>query len=118
MVSQLAYPRAWLRAIRRGSVPLFDEVYVDLTRDYIEREAPRIRATLGDAWLARLRATLDDAEAAEQAWHATEPRVWRRLLRGFWRGIGREVPASPFDPARTGAARSSPGKPAAQEPTS
>lgn len=101
LVSPLASPRAWARAIRRGSVPLFDEVYFDLARDFIEREAPRMRAALGDAWLTCLRATLDAAEAAEQAWHASEPRVWRRLLRAFWRGIGRDVPASPFDPARS-----------------
>ena len=71
--------------------------------EVIAREAPRLRESHGDAWLARLRATVDAAEAAEQAWHASEPRIWRRLLRAFWRGIGRDVPASPFDPTRGGA---------------
>lgn len=100
LVSPLASPRAWLRAIRRGSVPLFDEVYFDLTRAWVEREANRLRAAHGAAWLAELRALMDAAEAAEQAWHAGEPRVWRRLLRGFWRAIGHAVPASPFAPGQ------------------
>lgn len=95
LVSPLASPRAWLRAIRRGSVPLFDEVYFDLTRAYVHREAGRMRATMGDAWLARLRELLDAAETAEQAWHCGEPRIWRRLLRVFWSAIGHDVPPSP-----------------------
>lgn len=96
LVSPLASPRAWARAMRRGSVPLFDEVYFDLTRRYVAREAGRMRATMGDAWLARLRDTLDDAETTEQAWHASEPRIWRRLLRAFWSAIGHDVPPSPY----------------------
>jgi hypothetical protein len=99
LVSPLASPRAWWRAIRRGSVPLFDEVYFDLTRHYIERESGRMREHLGEAWLARLQSLLDAAEAAEQAWHASEPRIWRRLLRGFWNRIGLSVPPSPFQKA-------------------
>jgi hypothetical protein len=94
LVSPLASPRAWIRAIRRGSVPLFDEVYFDLTRQYVDREADRMRAAMGDAWLARLRALIDAAETAEQAWHCGEPRIWRRLLRTFWSAIGRDVPPS------------------------
>jgi hypothetical protein len=96
LVSPLASPRAWLRAIRRGSVPLFDEVYFDLTRQYVEREAGRMRETMGVLWLARLRAVLDAAEEAEQGWHRSEPRIWRRLLRGFWATIGLGVPTSPY----------------------
>lgn len=95
LVSPLASPRAWARAIRRGSVPLFDEVYFDLTRHYVDREATTMRKKLGEAWLAQLQDTLDAAEEAEQAWHRSEPRIWRRLLRGFWNTIGVGVPASP-----------------------
>jgi hypothetical protein len=97
LVSPLASPRAWWRAIRRGSVPLFDEVYFDVTRHYMDRESQGMREKLGDEWLARLRSTLDAAEAAEQAWHASEPRIWRTLLRGFWNRLGMDVPRSPFE---------------------
>jgi hypothetical protein len=92
LVSPLASPRAWRRAFRRGSVPIFDEVYFDLTRAYIDREAPTMRAARGDGWLAKLYETLDAAEAAEQAWHQSEPRIWRRLVRWFWTALGIGVP--------------------------
>lgn len=95
IVSPLASPRSWLRAIRRGSVPLFDEVYFDLTRRYVSREEPKMRVLLGDAWVARLHEKLDAAETAEQRWHCGEPRIWRRLLRTLWTAIGRDVPPSP-----------------------
>jgi hypothetical protein len=95
IVSPLASPRSWLRAIRRGSVPLFDEVYFDLTRRYVSREEPKMRVLLGDAWVTRLHEKLDAAETAEQRWHCGEPRIWRRLLRTFWTAIGRDVPPSP-----------------------
>ncbi len=62
LVSPLASPRAWGRALRRGLVPVYDDVYFDLTRAYIEREAAAMRAAHGDAWLAQLYATLDAAK--------------------------------------------------------
>jgi hypothetical protein len=88
VVSPLASPRAWLRAIRRAQVPFYDDVYFDVTRDYIEGEAGSIAALKGDAWLAELRGLLDRAESAAAEWHAAEPRVWSRTLRLAWRGFG------------------------------
>jgi membrane-associated phospholipid phosphatase len=88
IVSPLASPRAWWRALRRGLVPLFDDVYFDLTRAYVEREAESMRARLGDGWLAELRATIDQAEAEALAWHRSEPRIWGRFVRGLWTGFG------------------------------
>jgi hypothetical protein len=80
-VSPLASPRAWWRAFQRGLVPIYDDVYFDLTRAYVEREAAAMRAERGERWLATLRATLDDAEIAARAWQTSEPRVWGRLAR-------------------------------------
>jgi hypothetical protein len=94
LVSPLASPRAWWRAIRRGSVPLFDEVYFDLTRSYIDQEQTKMTATLGTQWVTDLCRTLDAAEAAEQRWHESEPRIWRRFLRWFWAAIGRTIPTA------------------------
>jgi membrane-associated phospholipid phosphatase len=88
MVSPLASPRAWWRAFRRGLVPLFDDIHFDLTRVYVAREADSMRARMGDTWLAELQATLARAEAEALAWHAGEPRVWGRLVRGLWNGFG------------------------------
>jgi hypothetical protein len=89
LVSPLASPRAWWRAFQRGLVPIYDDVYFDLTRAYIDREAAAMRAAMGDQWLAALRSTLDRAEAATRAWHAGEPRVWSRLVRGLQHTLGR-----------------------------
>jgi undecaprenyl-diphosphatase len=81
LVTPLASPRSWGRAIRRGQAPLFDDVDFDTTRAYVAREADAMYAQRGAAWLARLQATLERAELAQSAWHASEPRVWSLLLR-------------------------------------
>jgi undecaprenyl-diphosphatase len=81
LVAPLASPRTWARALRRGQAPLFDDVFFDITRAYVDREADAMRAAQGDAWLARLTATIARAEAAANEWHASEPRVWNLLLR-------------------------------------
>ncbi len=94
LVAPLASRRAWRRALARDLVPFYDEVYFDVTRAYVDREAAMLAAALGADGLAALRAELDAAEAATAAWHATEPRLWGRLLGGLrigfdvrsWRG--------------------------------
>ncbi len=99
LVSPLASPRAWWRAFQRGLVPIYDDVYFDLTRAYVEREADAIRATKGQHWLDELRELLDRAEAEALAWHASEPRLWSRLVlvvaRPFRRG---SYPGRRIDP--------------------
>lgn len=88
LVSPLASPRAWLRAIRRAMVPMYDDVYFDLTRDYVARHAPEMEATLGSAWLAGLQKRLDDAESLAAEWHGSEPRIWSTALRFVFDGFG------------------------------
>ena len=88
LVSPLASPRAWWRAIRRGMVPIYDDVYFDLTRKYVEANAEGIRAEKGDAWLARLRDDLAVAESLAGQWHAAEPRLWSRAVRVVSSGFG------------------------------
>ena len=88
LVSPMASPRAWQRAFQRGLVPIYDDVYFDLTRDYINREAPSMRAVQGDQWVADLYSMLDRAEEAAEAWHADEPRIWSRAVRSLHRPLG------------------------------
>ncbi|HYI14455.1 MAG TPA: phosphatase PAP2 family protein [Thermomicrobiales bacterium] len=80
LVSPLASLKSWTRAIRRGHAPIFDTVYFDVTRDYVTSEAASIRAIKGDAWLVELEATLTDAEQSANAWYASEPRLWSKLI--------------------------------------
>jgi hypothetical protein len=84
LVSPLASLRTWGRALRRGLVPFYDEVFYDVARAYVAREEAAMRAALGAARFAELAATLDEAEAATREWHASEPRLWGRLLRAAW----------------------------------
>lgn len=88
LVSPLASLRTWGRAVRRGLVPFYDEVFFDVTRAYVAREEAAMRVTLGDERFAELVATLDAAETAAVAWHATEPRLWGRFVRGVLTGFG------------------------------
>lgn len=88
LVSPLASPRAWYRALRRARVPIFDDVYFDLTRAYVARESATMRRIFGEGWVNDLDETLDRAEDAARIWHASEPRIWSRLLRGIWGAVG------------------------------
>ncbi len=88
LVSPLASLRTWGRALRRGLVPFYDEVFFDVTRAYVAREEPTMRAALGDARFADLVGTLDAAEQEAARWQAQEPRLWGRLLRGLMTGFG------------------------------
>jgi hypothetical protein len=81
LVSPVASPRAWWRALRRALVPFYDDVYFDLTRQYIGREEAAMRARLGDRWFDELIELIDQAEAETWSWHQSEPRVWSRLAR-------------------------------------
>jgi len=88
LVSPLASPRAWWRAFRRGLVPIYDDVYFDLTRAYVEREAPRMAEVRGDPWVAELRDLLDRAEERANTWHRSEPRIWACMARLVTSGFG------------------------------
>lgn len=80
LVSPLASVRSWLRAVKRGHAPIFDTVYFDITRDYLAREADAMRATMGEAWVQELNDLLDRAESSANAWYASEPRLWSKLI--------------------------------------
>jgi undecaprenyl-diphosphatase len=88
LVSPLASLKTWRHALRRGMAPIYDDVYFDITRAYVAREASAMQAKLGDEWLADLATQLDRAETAANGWHASEPRIWSRLLTGLWSGFG------------------------------
>ena len=88
LVAPIASPKTWWRGLRRGQVPLYDDVYFDITRAYVAREEAAMRAALGEDKMAELVATLDAAEAAARDWHRSEPRLIGRLVRGLQTGFG------------------------------
>ncbi|CAN5511972.1 hypothetical protein BH23CHL2_BH23CHL2_31240 [soil metagenome] len=87
LVSPLASLKTWLRAIRRGMAPIYDDVYFDVTRSYVAGQTDEMRAAMGDTWMSELQENLDRAEAAAQDWHASEPRIWSRALKAAWAGF-------------------------------
>jgi membrane-associated phospholipid phosphatase len=88
LVSPLASLKTWARAIRRGMVPIYDDVYFDITRAYIERENRKMRESMGEEWLQKLRERVNAAEKKTIEWHSTELRLWSRIVGGLWSGFG------------------------------
>ncbi|HET9660697.1 MAG TPA: hypothetical protein VFP05_10240, partial [Thermomicrobiales bacterium] len=88
LVSPLASRKTWSRAIRRQMVPFFDDIFFDVLRGYLDREEAAMTAAKGEAWVAELRALVDDAETEVVKWHASEPRIWNRLFAFAAGGFG------------------------------
>jgi hypothetical protein len=62
--------KTWIRALRRGHSPFANAICFDITRTYIAREENRMRAKLGDTWVAHLYSILDAAEFDRRTPHA------------------------------------------------
>jgi hypothetical protein len=108
LVAPIASPRTFLRGIRRGQFPLFDDVFVDMTRAYIDRHSAAIEAALGADGYRSLLADLDELEAEQKAWQASEVRLPARFVGGFRNGWGyRTWPARLATLRSRGEARSS-----------
>ncbi len=88
LVSPMASLKTWGRALKRGMAPFYDDIFFDITRAYVARNEPAMRAAKGDTWLNELTATIDAAETETTAWHRSEPRLWNRLLTGIVTGFG------------------------------
>jgi hypothetical protein len=80
LVSPLASPKSWSRAIKRGLFPMYDDIFFDVTLAYIREHEPEMRTRFGDDWVNRLYSTLNATESETRRWHDSEPRVWSRLL--------------------------------------
>lgn len=88
LVSPLASRSIWMRAARRQMVPFFDDIFFDVLRDYLDREADAMIAAKGEEWVSDLRQTVDDAERQVAKWHASEPRIWNRFFALVAGGFG------------------------------
>jgi undecaprenyl-diphosphatase len=88
LVSPLASRSTWGRAIDRQMVPFFDDIFFDVLRDYLDRNASTMIAAMGAGWMADLRELVNDAEAQVAKWHGSEPRIWNRLFAFAAGGFG------------------------------
>ena len=88
LVSPLASMKTWNRAINRQMIPFFDDIFFDILRDYLTREAANMVAAKGEVWVAELHELVDDAETQVIAWHASELRIWNRTFAFAASGFG------------------------------
>jgi hypothetical protein len=78
-------PGQWRSALRRGSIPVFDDIDFGRMREYVAANEVALEASLGREGFAELKDNVDRCEENVHTWQASEPRVWRRLIRGVYR---------------------------------
>ena len=78
-------PGQWLSALRRGTIPVFDDIDFERLRDYITANEAAFDESLGRDGLVELRDNADRCEQAIRIWQDSEPRIWGRLISGLYR---------------------------------
>ncbi len=85
VVTPIPAPGQWRSAMRRGNIPIFDDIDFERLRRYITENELALEASLGQARLAEFKDDVDRAEQAIRTWQESEPRIWGRLIRGVYR---------------------------------
>jgi len=85
VVTPIPAPGQWRSTIRRGSIPIFDDIDFERLRRYITENESALEASLGPARLGEFKDDVDLAEQAIRTWQESEPRIWGRLIRGVYR---------------------------------
>ena len=85
VVTPIPAPGQWRSALRRGNIPIFDDIDFGQLRHYISANESLLEASLGSAALAELKDDVDRCQEAILTWQASEPRIWGRLIRGVYR---------------------------------
>lgn len=85
VVTPIPAPGQWRSALRRGSIPVFDDIDFERLRRYIAANEAALEASLGPERLAEFKDDVNRGEQAVRTWHQTEPRIWGRLIRGVYR---------------------------------
>ncbi|MCI0768666.1 MAG: phosphatase PAP2 family protein [Chloroflexi bacterium] len=89
LVTPFPAPGQWGSALKRGAVPIFDDIDFERLNAYVVRHSESLAHTLG---LRRYGEFLEEIAAAEGAirrWKDAEPRLWSRLARGLYRSVHR-----------------------------
>jgi hypothetical protein len=85
VVSPLLEPSELWDAIKSGLVPVFDDAFLDKTRDYVKRHSRDIERALGTDGLAELTGAIEDYGKHSSAWKRSEPRIWAKLVKAVVR---------------------------------
>ena len=78
-------PGQWRSALRRGTIPVFDDIDFERLRDYVTANERALEESLGRDGLAQLRVNVTGCERAIRTWQDSEPRIWGRLIRSVYR---------------------------------
>ena len=79
VVTPIPAPGQWRSSMRRGNIPIFDDIDFERLRRYISENESALEASLGVARLAEFKDDVDLAEQAIRTWQESEPRIWGRL---------------------------------------
>ena len=85
VVTPIPAPGQWRSAMRRGNIPIFDDIDFERLRRYITENESGLEASLGQARLGEFKEDVDRAEQAIRTWQESEPRIWGLLIRGVYR---------------------------------
>ena len=75
----------WRSSLKRGSIPVFDDIDFPRARDYIASNETALERSLGPQGLIDLRESVEHAERAIRAWKDAEPHLWGRLVSRVYR---------------------------------
>ena len=85
-VVTLLPPRGqWRSSLRRGTIPVFDDIDFPRLRSYITASEAAFETSLGVEGLAELADAVNRCEQAIRAWKDAEPRIWGRLTSRVYR---------------------------------
>ena len=100
-IVSVSYPwRELMAALRDGNFPTFDDVDFVRLRTYVSEHGAELARTLGSTQLDELNEAIDTAEVETESWKQSEPRIWGRIARLFYRtlavgrhfaGVGRRL---------------------------
>ena len=85
VVTPIPAPGQWRSAMRRGNIPIFDDIDFGRMSQYIATNRVALEQSLGRERVLEFEADVVHGELAIRTWHDSEPRIWGRLIRGVFR---------------------------------
>ncbi len=85
VVTLLPSPGQWRSALKRGSIPVFDDIDFPCLRRYVSSNEAALQGSLGPEGMSQLNEAVDLGERAIQTWKDAELRIWGRLTSRIYR---------------------------------
>ena len=107
VVTILPAPGQWRSSLRRGSIPIFDDIDFSRLSTYITNNHAALEASLSANGLAQLKDAARSGEQAIQDWKDCEPRIWGWLISRVYRLLNWKAHFQHLMGALTGADKAS-----------